>query len=681
MISTKPLVIYLELLFLFLLKNPCVAQDRERIKHSLDKVSPADFVLPSTPIIDSGTGAVILSDQGEVHYIGNDKAWFTMVYTRQTKIKILHKTAFDLTTVAINLYGEDEKLERLSHVAAVTCNLERGQVTESPIDPKDVFIIRRDKEHRTAKFSLPGVKEGSIIEYIYTIVSDYWNVLPAWEFQSILYPCLRSEYQVEIPRTLDFIMVRQGVHPFAVDKGSSGHRSYNVTEKRDITSGLGIIDDRHYFVNATTINHDWVIANVPAFGTERFLTTPNNYIDKVDFQLDKTYDGETATNYTNNWSKATEEMLSKESFGGALVEDNSWVNTLSERIGTEGGALDQAKAVYYYVSQHFTCTNHYDKFIETGFKDVIRNNSGTVGEINLLLIALLRKRGLLAEPVVMSTREYGFNLVSYPVLDRLNYVIVRLYIGGKVYYLDAAHSQLGFGQLPGNCYNGHARVLSKQDSSSVYFWADSLKEGKVTMVLLSCTEKGLEGTLQTTLGPEESYQLRRTIAEHGEQQYFKDIQTSYGEDAEISNGGFDSLARLENPVKVHYDFTLKGTLGAPVLYFNPVIGDEWRENPFKAVERKYPVEMPYAMDQTYVFSMEIPEGYVVDELPKSTKVALNETQGYFEYLLQQQRDEIQMRCRVQLKKTVFPPEDYGSLRDFFALIVKKENEQIVLKKK
>jgi len=79
--------------------------------------------------------------------------------------------------------------------------------------------------------------------------------------------------------------------------------------------------------------------------------------------------------------------------------------------------------------------------------------------------------------------------------------------------------------------------------------------------------------------------------------------------------------------------------------------------------------------------MDIPEGYVVDELPKSAKVVFNGDQGYFEYLLAQQGDKIQMRCRVRLNKAQFPPEDYGNLRDFFAFIVKKENEQIVLKKK
>jgi Domain of Unknown Function with PDB structure (DUF3857)/Domain of Unknown Function with PDB structure (DUF3858)/Transglutaminase-like superfamily len=679
MISRRSIACLMPVLCLCVLQKPCFAQDRDKVKHTLDKISPADFVLPSTPIIDSNTHAVILSDQGEVHYIGNDKDWFSCVYTRQTRIKILHKTAFGLATVSIDLYGEDEKLEKLSHVAAVTCNIENGQVIELPLDSKDVFITRRDKEHRTVKFSLPGVKEGSIIEYTYTTISDYWAVLPAWRFQWEDCPCLSSEYQVEIPQTLGFIMVRQGVHSYAIDKGSTGHASYAVTDKGD--PGYGMREDEHLRVDANTIKHNWVIKNVPAFGNESFLTTPDNYIDKIDFQLARTYNGDQTTDHTNNWATATEELLTKESFGAALKEDNSWVDQLSEKIGADGAPLEQARAIYYYVSQHFTCTNHYDKYIETGFKDVIHNNSGTVGEINLLLIALLRKRGMEADPVVLSTREFGFNLATYPVLDRMNYVVVRLSLGGKVYYLDAAHPQLGFGQLPGNCYNGHARIISNRDSASVYFWADSLKESKVTMVLIDNTDKGLEGTLQSTLGPQESYELRREVAEHGQAEYFKGIQTLVAGDADISNAGIDSLTRLEDPVKVHYDFTLKQPPDASVIYLNPILAGGWRDNPFQAADRKYPVEMPYTRDETYVLSMDIPPGYVVDEIPKSAKVAFNGDQGYFEYLLAQQGDKIQMRCRVRLNKALFPPEDYSSLRDFFAFIVKKENEQIVLKKK
>ncbi|HEX3933604.1 MAG TPA: hypothetical protein VHW43_02925, partial [Puia sp.] len=285
-----------------------------------------------------------------------------------------------------------------------------------------------------------------------------------------------------------------------------------------------------------------------------------------------------------------------------------------------------------------------------------------------------------ADPVLLSTRDHGFNMASYPILDKLNYVIVRVKIDDKVYYLDATRRQLGFGTLASNCYNGHARIISNKDSGSVYFWADSLKESKVTMVLMAGTDKGLAGSWQSTLGKQESYEVRRRVAEHGTEEFFKAIRTSWGDDAEISEGGIDSVDRLEDPVKVHYEFLLKEPPNSSVLYFYPIMGDDWRENPFSAAERKYPVEMNYTIDRTYVFSLMIPDGYVVDELPKSTKVAFNGDQGYFEYLIVNQGGQIQLRCRVKLNKAWFAPEDYGGLRDFFAYIVKKENEQIVLKK-
>ncbi|HXB07108.1 MAG TPA: DUF3858 domain-containing protein, partial [Puia sp.] len=133
-------------------------------------------------------------------------------------------------------------------------------------------------------------------------------------------------------------------------------------------------------------------------------------------------------------------------------------------------------------------------------------------------------------------------------------------------------------------------------------------------------------------------------------------------------------------VKVRYEFLMKPT-DASVLYLVPMLSEAYRKNPFEAADRKYPVEMPFTMDETYVLSMEVPGGYVVDELPKSTRVAFNGDQGAFEYLVAQNGNQIQMKCRLKLNRATFQPEDYTALRDFFAFVVKKENEQIVLKKK
>ena len=106
-----------------------------------------------------------------------------------------------------------------------------------------------------------------------------------------------------------------------------------------------------------------------------------------------------------------------------------------------------------------------------------------------------------------------------------------------------------------------------------------------------------------------------------------------------------------------------------------------KKNPFVSAERLYPVEMPYLTNEVYVLNMEIPEGYMVEELPKSSRVKFNEDEGMFEYLIRKDDKYVQLRCKLSLEKTLYLPEDYQTLREFFSYVVQKESEQIVFKKK
>ena len=153
-----------------------------------------------------------------------------------------------------------------------------------------------------------------------------------------------------------------------------------------------------------------------------------------------------------------------------------------------------------------------------------------------------------------------------------------------------------------------------------------------------------------------------------------------GSDIEIQNFEVDSLNKYDFPLTVHYEFDLKKQSAADILYFDPMFGEQYKTNPFKSMERHYPVEIPYLLDDTYTLTMDIPSGYQVDELPKSARVAYNEKEGLFEYLVQKGEGNIMMRVHLKLNKAFFPVEEYTTLRDFFAFMVKKENEQIVFKK-
>jgi Domain of Unknown Function with PDB structure (DUF3858) len=143
----------------------------------------------------------------------------------------------------------------------------------------------------------------------------------------------------------------------------------------------------------------------------------------------------------------------------------------------------------------------------------------------------------------------------------------------------------------------------------------------------------------------------------------------------------DSLAKHEEIIGIRYDFELKSEQ-EDIIYLNPMFGEEMKENPFKSAERFYPVEMPYTFDETFNLQMDVPPGYVIDELPKSLVVKLNEeNEGFFEYRISQSGNAISFRSRVKIDRTFFQPAEYDMLREFFNLVVKKQAEQIVFKKK
>jgi hypothetical protein len=676
----KPKSLFIIILCLCNLPAFLYAQDKAKVRFG--KVTPADFTLPNSATLDSSTNAVILTDAGSTHFVGNKLGWFSYVFIKHIRIKIIDQKAIGLATVRIHQYAKDDREETADKISGTTYNLENGKVVETKLDKNEIFDEKTDKYYTEKKFTLPAVKGGSIIEYSYVLTSNEVFDIPAWEFQSPEYPCLWSDYEVIIPQLLNYVMVKHGIHEYAVDKGDIGSESYILRQKNE-----DYITNEHVVtVTAHTIKHHWVMKDIPAFHVENFISSPDNYIDKIEFQLSKTYSGEGAKeeqNVTNTWPKAIEELLKRQDFGIPISDNNFWLDKLLDEI--VGNVKDQqarAKAIYYYVSSHFTCTNYYSVYITTTLKDVVQKRSGRVGEINLLLIALLRRASIPADPLIMSPREIGFNMDSYPVMERLRYVIARVKIGDQAYYLDASHRQLGFGELPDDCYNGNAHIISTTDPGVVNLSADSLNDKRTTLVMIVNSDNGgIEGNYQSTLTYPGSYELRERVNEMGEKGYFKNIQTSFGEDLQISHTGIDSLDKPEMPLKEYYDFRLNQAPGSDLYYFNPLLAEAYRTNPFTAIERKYPVEMPHAFDHTYILNMEVPKGYIVDELPKSTKVALNGDEGLFEYLISNDGEQIQLRVRMRLNKANFGPEDYNNLRDFYGYIVKKESEQIVLKKK
>ncbi len=676
----KPFLIPVATLCLCFAGAALMAQDNananEKSNVKFGKISPEDFNVKE---IDTGTAAVVIADMGSSSFEGNSKGWFTLIYKHYKRIKVLNKNGVDAADMKIYLYSDGTDEERLLDLKGYSYNLENGKVTETKLDGNAVFKDKLNKHLVVKKFTMPNVKEGTIIEYSYTISSDFLFNLQPWEFQGA-YPRLWSEYNVRIPQFFNYVFLKQGYQPFYIEDGKQGFQSFNVVVSDDPTSR-----SQTYNINGNVSDLRWVMKDVPGIKAEKFTSTLENHLAKITFQLSEyRFPEQPVKPIMGNWFSMAESMLKRDDFGAALDKSNNWLDDDMKKICGDGTSkLEKAQKIYAFVRDNFTCTDHSAQFMTATPKQTFNKHNGNVADINLLLVTMLHHEGIAADPVILSTRDNGLTNEMYPIMDRFNYVICQAVIDDKPQYLDASRQYLGFARLSSDCYNGHARVVNATLPRAIYFYPDSLLERKATSVFIFNDEKDkgkMKGAFQTSLGYFESVNTREDLKAKGKTDFFKKIKSAYSFDITIDNPEVDSTKTKDDPLTMKYNFSFDKPEDG-VLYINPMMAEGIKENYFKAAHRFYPVEMPFAMDETYIFDMEIPEGYVVEELPKPARVNFNDQDGSFEYLIDQNSGHVRLRSRLRINKATFMPEEYDSLREFFGYVVKKHAEQVVLKKK
>ena len=99
-----------------------------------------------------------------------------------------------------------------------------------------------------------------------------------------------------------------------------------------------------------------------------------------------------------------------------------------------------------------------------------------------------------------------------------------------------------------------------------------------------------------------------------------------------------------------------------------------------ADERKYDVDFGAPKDEFYQLTLTLPEGYKVDETPKPARIQMPEGTMKYEYLISVKDNILSLNTKFNIKKTSYNPEEYAILKQFYAQILAKMGEQIVLTK-
>lgn len=360
------------------------------------------------------------------------------------RIKIFDKSAFDLADIEIYL----RKSEQLSNFSAFTYNLtETGTMNRTKLDAKNIFTLDKQNGWTLKKTTLPNVKEGSIIEYKYSISSPYLAI-DDWYFQSDI-PKLKSEFNASILGNYLYNIKLVGFLKLDINETSVDKKCVNVDH-----IGFG-----------SCAVYTYIMKDIPAFVEEDYMLSKKNYISKVSFDLKsrRSYLGD-IKKFTTTWEKA-DQNLKKLFFNKQTSKTSFFSQVIPPSILTTKDKLERAQKIYTFIQNHYTWNGDFWTNSDAKVKNAFKQKSGDVGEINLSLFNSLEAADIKAKLVVLSTRNNGIPTKIYPIIFDYNYVIVEASINNKKYYLDATDPFLPFGQVPFRTINGEARVLDFDEES------------------------------------------------------------------------------------------------------------------------------------------------------------------------------------------------------------------------
>ena len=625
--------------------------------------------------------AVILCDFEiiNIDYLAGN---FMVKYKRFRRVKIFRKEGYDWATFTIPLFKnkEDNLNETVLSLKGFTYNLVNGKIEKTKLDKSSIFIEKVSDKKSEMKFTMPDVKEGSIIEFSYTKNSDFLSEIDPWSFQEAI-PVAYSELYFKVPEYFNYLHISSGYESFAVVDKSSEQRTVTfVSSQRNYMTGNPTSYRSGNVVFKVNVDH-FVAKDLPSLKSENYVGNLNDYRQRIEFQLATTKFGNNVKDFLGTWESIDKKMTEDADHFGPNMTKKGFYKDIIDSINTKySDPGEKALAITAYVSSKMKWNKDYDYMPDENIKKAFDEGTGSSADINALLISMLRAGGLEAEPVIISTRSNGQIHPIYPLLSKYNDLIAAVFIGDKIILLDATDRNVPPGVLPEDCLNGKGRCISEKHS--IWVNLNPVENYSVTTVgNVSLKDGKFNGGITKKSTGYAALDSRSKFKSDGDDKFLEGVKKN--------NPGWNILDHSYiSPDNTGLQFTEKYNLetdeniinSGDNIYFNPVITGALSENPFKNESRKFPVDFGEPIRQQYIITIGLPAGYTVEEIPKSLQYMMPDKSASFKYLAQKNDSTIQVLTSLVINKGLYLPDEYKNLREFFGMVVQKDKEQIVLKK-
>jgi hypothetical protein len=606
-------------------------------------IDTADLKL-KTCDFEKDANAMVLFDKAKIVF-----TMYGNVMERHRRLKILNEKGKEEANIKIeyhNLYGVDHILS----MEAQTINLENGNIVITKVDPKLYYPQHTNQNKDLIVFSFPNVKEGSVLEYRYTVERRVSSNFPAWYFQSDI-PTRYSEFGAYFDPNLKFRSLTRTTQPFLKD---------------------------------TTVirGHFWSMDNILSSKKENYMRSEDESFQSISLLLNAIDVNGKTQELFDTWETTGKRIANEKDFYKKLDQ-----NLNDEEILIKKASLlhtDDEKIAFLFNEVKGTISwNGYENWVSNdGIKAAWKKRSGTSAEVNAILYHLLKKIGIKAYPMLVSTRENGALQPNFVNVYQINSLITYVPVDSNKYYvLDATNKYNTYNQVPYTYLNSYGLCLNKDNDkyNMVFIKAVGLAREVIIVNANISADAKMTGT-----GEIASYTYNRT----GDLQYYKtegekkfeEFITGDDNNIKISNLKLTNMEVDTLPLQQNFNFTYDLNNTEKYIFFGPNIFTPLHDNPFLSERRNGAIDFGFKNDRVINGIYTIPKGYVVESLPKNINIVMADRSIRFKRVLAIEDGKISAHYEINIGRTLFGRDEYPDLREFYKKMYEMLNEQIVLKK-
>ena len=632
------------------------AQEQEPFKVKYGR--PAEGELDRMPVgRDSAAEAYVLYDSEDMRIRTGNEGRLVMDRIIHQRIKLIRESSFDRAEYEVYYRRGDESVSSLDALV----HLPTGGVVK--LKRSDFVTEDYDDDTRVVKWTFPQLTEGAVIEYRYIKTSEYITIPPRFFYQTDI-PIYYTEYTTTIPGNMSYVNLGNATNHHVYE--SKVNTVGNVGEKEVITT-------QGYY-------------NMPSYETQPYTNNFEDYVPHARLQLQtfRFRDGRVEQVFFD-WPKTSKDMDDRVDFGrayrGSGASNKVWKDAEMKIAGltTE---TEKAKALYEFVAGNINWNGRYSFLSENVPDKVYAAKEGNSGEMSLMLLALLQRAGIEAQPVLVGLRNNGSAIEIYPIMTQFDHVMVVAQLDGEEVVLDPGSVYRPMGLPRYRALNHRGMVLEPGNPHWMDIKAPTATQTVVTTMAVD--EMGTaEVDFQARLNSYYAISGRSTIRNSESDAEFpivEDVMENYP-DAEVGETDSDS-----EDVSGRLGLTLHMTVpvGEEIddyMYVQPLVLKALNRELVDAERRYYPVDFGYPWKKRFISKVTVPEGFVVDEIPESIRFTSEDKSVSCTYVASEEADGIvNVSFTVAFDKVVYPADEYGVLKKMFEKIIEMQDATIVLKR-